>query len=81
MPERPFYFSGGHTWKITESPNIPAARFLRLEGGEAMQKERKEWMCLKGWLLSPWLAIWGEGVVEGLVFSLIALGMWRVAWE
>jgi len=55
--------------------------FLRLEGGEAMQKERKEWMCLKGWLLSPRLAIWGEGVVEGLVFSLIAFGMWRMAWE
>ena len=46
-----------------------------------MRKERNGWMSLKMWLYNPRLAIWGEGVVEGLIFSLIALGMWRVAWE
>lgn len=46
-----------------------------------MRKERSGWMSLKMLLYSPRLAIWGEGVVEGLIFSLIALGMWRVAWE
>lgn len=52
-----------------------------MEGGEAMRKEHKGWMSVKSWLFSPRVAIWGEGVVEGLIFSLIALGMWRMAWE
>ena len=51
------------------------------KGGEAMRKERQGWMMFKVWLFSPRLAVWGEGMVEGLIFSLIALGMWRVGWE
>lgn len=46
-----------------------------------MPKEAQRWMTVKVWLFSPRLAVWGEGVVESLIFSLIALGMWRVIWE
>jgi hypothetical protein len=46
-----------------------------------MRKEPKGWISLKVWLFSPRFAIWGEGVLESLIFSLIALGMWKVAWE
>ena len=46
-----------------------------------MREKRRGWMSVKTWLFSPQFAMWGEGVVEGLIFSLIALGMWRVAWE
>jgi len=46
-----------------------------------MRTERKRWMSVKAWLFNPRFAVWGEGVVEGLIFSLIALGMWRVVWD
>jgi hypothetical protein len=46
-----------------------------------MRKEPNGWMSLKMWLYHPRLVTWGEGVFEGVIFSLIALGMWRVAWE
>jgi len=46
-----------------------------------MRKKRDGWMSLKMWWYSPRVAIWGEGVVEALIFSLVALGLWRVAWE
>jgi len=46
-----------------------------------MRKEFQGWMMFEVWLFSPRLAVWGEGMVEGLIFSLIALGMWRVVLE
>lgn len=46
-----------------------------------MRKAFQGWMMCKVWLFSPRLAVWGEGMVEGLIFSLIALGMWRVAGD
>ena len=46
-----------------------------------MRLASEGWVKLKVWLCSPRLAIWGEGMVEGFVFSLIALGLWRGAWE
>ena len=46
-----------------------------------MRKEFPGWRMVKLWLFSPRLAAWGEGMVEGLIFSLIALGMWRVVLD
>ena len=82
MPERPLSFPAGKALKIKELRSIFCKELSESTGGgEAMRKERNRWMGLKMWLYSPRLAIWGEGVVEGLIFSLIALAMWRVAWE
>ena len=41
MPERPFYFSAGHTWKITESPNISCSEVFETgrRGGDAKRTE------------------------------------------
>ncbi len=46
-----------------------------------MRKACQGWMMWKMWLFSPRLAVGGEGMVEGLIFSLIALGMWRVVLD
>lgn len=46
-----------------------------------MLKAFPGWVMFKLWLCSPRLAVWGEGMFEGLIFSLIALGMWRVVWD
>ncbi|HNP27934.1 MAG: hypothetical protein KC592_11915 [Nitrospira sp.] len=46
-----------------------------------MRKEHQGWTMFKVWLFSPRLAVWGEGMVESLIFGLIALGMWRAVLE
>ncbi|MCA9500067.1 MAG: hypothetical protein MRJ67_02540 [Nitrospirales bacterium] len=46
-----------------------------------MRKEFQGWILFKVWLSSPRVAVWGEGLVEGFIFSLIALGMWRAVLE
>ena len=82
MPERPLSFPARKTCEIKELTTYsPVGCRRRPEGGEAMGKERKGWISVKTWLFRPQFAIWGEGVVEGLIFSLIALGMWRVVLD
>ncbi len=46
-----------------------------------MRRVHKGWVNWKTWLVNPQFALWGEGVVEGLVFSLIAWEMWRMTWD
>ena len=43
-----------------------------------MQTERKGLSSLKAWLCSPKVSGWAEGLTEGLFFSLIAWGVWKV---
>lgn len=46
-----------------------------------MRKGFKGWMLFNMWLFNSRFAVWGEGMVQGLIFSLIALGMWRVVLD
>ncbi len=83
IPERPFCFLDETNMNGRRSRDLLSSVRCRggQKGGKAMEKEPQAWMMLKVWLFSPRLAVWGEGMVESLIFSLIALGMWRVGWE
>ncbi len=48
------------------------------KGGGAMQTERKGLISLKTWLCSPKVSGWAEGLTEGIFFSLIAWGVWKI---
>lgn len=45
-----------------------------------MHKDHNEFMRLKAWLFRHQVPSWGEGVAEGLFFSLMAWVVWKETW-